>query len=135
MDVGSRLRTIREQKQMSQGEIEKRTGLLRCYLSRVENGHTMPSIDTLKKLADALELPLYALLYDGEKPPVASPLANGNSEWGGSGKDARYLLKLRRCLAKMDVDERESLAAFAQRLSRRKRPASAKAAAAAAGRT
>jgi transcriptional regulator with XRE-family HTH domain len=123
MDVGMRLRTIREERQMSQGEIEKRTGLLRCYLSRVENGHTMPSIDTLKKLAEALELPLYALLYDGEKPPIATSLSNGHDEWGSSGKDARYLTKLRRCLAKMDHDERESLVVFAERLSRRKRSA------------
>jgi transcriptional regulator with XRE-family HTH domain len=129
MDVGTRLRTIREQKQMSQGEIEKRTGLLRCYLSRVENGHTIPSIDTLKKLADALELPLYALLYDGEKPPTAAPLGNHSQEWGSTGKDARYLMKLRRCLAKMDNDERESLVAFAERLSRRKKPAAKGAAA------
>jgi transcriptional regulator with XRE-family HTH domain len=122
MDVGTRLRTIREEKNMSQGEIEQRTGLLRCYLSRVENGHTMPSIDTLKKLAEALELPLYALLYDGERPPSPSPFnGNGHDEWGSSGKDARYLAKLQRCLARMDFDDRESLLAFAERLSQRKK--------------
>jgi transcriptional regulator with XRE-family HTH domain len=51
MIIGERLRDLREQKKMSQGEIEKRTGLLRCYISRVENGHTVPSLETLEKMA------------------------------------------------------------------------------------
>jgi transcriptional regulator with XRE-family HTH domain len=49
MIIGARLKVLRETKQLSQGEIEKRTGLLRCYISRVGNGHTVPSIDTLEK--------------------------------------------------------------------------------------
>ena len=59
MVIGDRLRTLREAKDLSQGDIEKRTGLLRCCLSRVENGHTVPSVETLEKFARALELPLY----------------------------------------------------------------------------
>jgi len=58
MNIGETIRTYRLQKGMSQGDIEKRTGLLRCYLSRVENGHTIPSLDTLSKIAGAMELPL-----------------------------------------------------------------------------
>jgi transcriptional regulator with XRE-family HTH domain len=57
--IGDRLRDMREQKKLSQGDIEKRTGLLRCYISRVENGHTVPAIETLEKLARAMEIPLY----------------------------------------------------------------------------
>jgi transcriptional regulator with XRE-family HTH domain len=64
-----RLRTIRESKDLSQGDIEQRTGMLRCYTSRVENGHTVPSLDTLAKYAQALEIPLYQLFYDGEEAP------------------------------------------------------------------
>lgn len=63
MVIGDRLRTLREHKKFSQGEIEKRTGLLRCYLSRVEDGHTVPAIHTLEKLAKALEVPIYQLFY------------------------------------------------------------------------
>jgi predicted transcriptional regulator len=63
--IGDRLREIREEKKFSQGDIEKRTGLLRCYVSRVENNHTVPSVETLEKLARALETPLYQLFYDG----------------------------------------------------------------------
>ena len=69
MIIGDRLRALREEKKFSQGDIEKRTGLLRCYISRVENGHTVPAIETLEKLARALEVPLYQLFYDGEEPP------------------------------------------------------------------
>ena len=59
MVIGDRLRELREEKHLSQGDVEKRTGLLRCYLSRVENGHTVPSVETLEKFARDLELPLY----------------------------------------------------------------------------
>ncbi len=69
MIIGDRLRALREEKKFSQGDIEKRTGLLRCYISRVENGHTVPAIETLEKMARALEVPLYQLFYDGEEPP------------------------------------------------------------------
>src|SRR5690242_21775774 len=68
--IGDQLRALREAKQLSQGDIEKRTGLLRCYISRVENGHTVPSVETLEKLARALEIPMYQLFYDGEEPPA-----------------------------------------------------------------
>jgi transcriptional regulator with XRE-family HTH domain len=56
MVIGGKLRALREQRNLSQGDIEKRTGLLRCYLLRVENGHTVPSVDTLEKLARGLEV-------------------------------------------------------------------------------
>jgi transcriptional regulator with XRE-family HTH domain len=67
--IGERLRTIRESKNLSQGDIEKRTGMLRCYTSRVENGHTIPSIETLAKYAQALDIPLYQIFYDGDTEP------------------------------------------------------------------
>ena len=66
MIIGTRLKKLREDRNLSQGDIEKRTGLLRCYISRVENGHTVPSLETLERLAAALELPLYQLFYEGD---------------------------------------------------------------------
>ena len=69
MIIGIRLRKLREERKLSQGDIEKRTGLLRCYISRVENGHTVPSLETLERLAAAMEIPLYQLFYEGERPP------------------------------------------------------------------
>ena len=74
MIIGERLRALRAQKKFSQGEVEKRTGLLRCYTSRVENGHTVPSIETLEKYARALEVPMYKLFYEGEQPPKLTKL-------------------------------------------------------------
>jgi transcriptional regulator with XRE-family HTH domain len=71
MIIGDRLRELREAKKLSQGEIEKRTGLRRCYISRVENGHTIPTIETLEKMARALGIQLYQLFYEGDEPPVS----------------------------------------------------------------
>jgi transcriptional regulator with XRE-family HTH domain len=116
------LRDMREQKKLSQGDIEKRTGLLRCYISRVENGHTVPAIETLEKLARALEVPLYQLFYDGEEPPKLPNLPRRKSSediaWGSSGKDGRFLNKLRRLLAKTEEADRKLLLDMAQKMAR-----------------
>src|SRR5271165_7229267 len=66
MVIGEKLKALRAQKNMSQGDVEKRTGLLRCYISRVENGHTVPSVDTLEKMARALEVPMYRIFTHDE---------------------------------------------------------------------
>jgi transcriptional regulator with XRE-family HTH domain len=109
---------------MSQGEIEKRTGLLRCYISRVENGHTVPAVETLEKFARALELPMYKLLYDGDVPPrLPSELkkkASGEGVWGSSGKDARTLSKLRRLLGKANEEDTLLLLSIAQKMANKK---------------
>jgi transcriptional regulator with XRE-family HTH domain len=122
MIIGDRLREMREEKKLSQGNIEKRTGLLRCYISRVENGHTVPAIETLEKMARALEVPLYQLFYDGEKPPPLPTLPNRGTAtdpaWGTSGKDGRYLMKFRQQLNKMDEADRRLLLFMAQKMSR-----------------
>ena len=83
MVIADRLKQLRELKHLSQGDIEKSTGLLRCYLSRVENGHTVPSIETLEKLARALNVPMYQIFYDGEKPPaLKAPTEKGWDDHG-----------------------------------------------------
>ena len=122
MVICDRLRELRESKNLSQGDIEKRTGLLRCYISRVENGHTVPAVETLEKFARALEVPLYQLFYDGEKPPPLPTLPNrqtaGYLAWGSSGKDSRYLMKFRQQLSRMDESDRRLLLFMAQKMSR-----------------
>src|ERR1700749_3875162 len=75
INIGTTIRGYRLQKGMSQGDIEKRTGLLRCYISRVENGHTVPSLETLERLAASLELPLYHLFFEGDEPPALPNLS------------------------------------------------------------
>jgi transcriptional regulator with XRE-family HTH domain len=120
MLIGYRLRSLREEKKLSQGDIEKRTGLLRCYVSRVENGHTIPAVETLEKFARALEVPIYQLLYDGEEPPLVSMPGVRSREWGASGRTARYLAKLRRSLAAMRPGDRDLLLHMTQQMARRK---------------
>ena len=121
MIIRDRLRDMREQKKLSQGDIEKRTGLLRCYISRVENGHTVPAIETLEKLARALEVPLYQFFYEGEEPPKLPNLPKRKSSddiaWGSSGKDGRFLNKLRRLLAKAEEADRKLLLHMAQKMA------------------
>ncbi|HEY2645826.1 MAG TPA: helix-turn-helix domain-containing protein [Candidatus Acidoferrales bacterium] len=124
MIIGDRLRVLREQKNFSQGEIEKRTGLLRCYISRVENGHTVPAVETLEKFARALEVPLYQLFYDGDEPPKMPHLPKrraGNAlAWGDSGKDARTLAKFRQLLSKAGEEDRRLLLFMAKKMIKKK---------------
>jgi transcriptional regulator with XRE-family HTH domain len=121
MIIGDRLRALREEKKLSQGDIEKRTGLLRCYISRVENGHTVPAIETLEKMARAFEVPMYELFYDGEEPPKLPNLPKSKSSdenaWGSSGKDARFLSKLRRLLGKANEQDRKLVMHMAQKMA------------------
>ena len=123
MIIGDRLREMREEKKLSQGDIEKRTGLLRCYISRVENGHTVPAIETLEKMARALECPLYQLFYEGEAPPklpnILKRKASDEIAWGSTGKEARYLNKFRRLLGKTEESDRKLLLYMAQKMANR----------------
>jgi transcriptional regulator with XRE-family HTH domain len=123
MIIGDRIRLLREQKNLSQGDVEKRTGLLRCYISRVENGHTVPAIETLEKLARAMEVPLYQMFYDGEEPPELPNLPKRKSAddiaWGSTGKDARYLGRFRRLLGKIEEPDRRLLLYMAQKMVNR----------------
>ncbi len=123
MIIGDRLRALREEKKLSQGDIEKRTGLLRCYISRVENGHTVPAIETLEKMARALEVPLYQLFYDGEEPPELPNLPKRKTAdeiaWGSAGKEARFLAMFRRLLGRIDEGDRRLLLYMAQKMASR----------------
>jgi len=116
--VGSHVRIVGRY-----GDIEKRTGLLRCYISRVENGHTVPAIETLEKPARALEMPLYQLFCEGQEPPklpnVLKRKSSDDNAWGSVGKDARYLSKIRRVLAKIDEGNRKLLLDMTQKMSNR----------------
>jgi transcriptional regulator with XRE-family HTH domain len=121
MVICDRLRELPESKSLSQGDIEKRTGLLRGYISRVEIGHTVPAVETLEKFARALEVPLYQLFYDGDKlPQLPNLLKRKTSDdivWGSKGKDAMYLHKLRKCLSKTGDKDRKILFSVAQKMA------------------
>jgi len=121
MDIGDRLRGIREEKNLSQGDVEERSGLLRCYISRVENGHTAPSVETLEKMARALGMPLYQFMYDGPEAPAGSGDAAHSDDWGTSGKDGRFMNRLRQSLAKMSEHDRALLLSLAEKIPHRKK--------------
>ncbi len=106
LDIGETIRTLRLNKGMSQGDIENRTGLLRCYLSRVENGHTVPSLDTLAKIASALGIPIAQFFIDSSRQP--EPL---------SSPDARFLGQIGKYAGTLGEDERRLLLAMVKKMA------------------
>ena len=114
--LGERLRAFRTERKFSQGDIEKRSGLLRCYISRVENGYTIPTVGTLEKLVAALEIPLYRLFYAGDKPPAMPPLAARPQQEEAEEKDPA-LRRLRRLITRMDDRGRQVLLQMAQKMA------------------
>jgi transcriptional regulator with XRE-family HTH domain len=121
MVIGQKLKELREAKNLSQGDIEKRTGLLRCYTSRVENGHTVPSVDTLEKYSRGLEIPLYRLFTDGQ--PVKKLNLSESSDdrkWGSRGQEQGELQQFAKALSKMGDWDRNILLVMAQKMAQRK---------------
>lgn len=60
VDVGHRLRVLREERAISMRALARRSGLSANALSMIERGLTSPSVSTLNKLATALEVPITA---------------------------------------------------------------------------
>lgn len=124
MMIGERLRELRESKNLSQGDLEKRTGLLRCYTSRVENGHTVPSVETLEKYARALEIPMYRFFYEGDNPPEKPklPLSAGeDATWGAAQSERQGLRAFSKMLSRMNNSQRKLLLTTAHWMARRRR--------------
>ena len=124
MEIGRKLREIREAKKLSQGDIEDRTGLIRCYTSQVENGHIMPRVDTLERYASGLEVPLYKFFYDGREPPNKRKLPAARSTgaiWGAKSSEWRELRRFAKALSRMDDRHRRLLLGMAQQMASRKR--------------
>ena len=117
MIIGERLRALREEKHLSQGHIEKRTGLLRCYISRVENGHTIPSVETLEKMSRALEVPLYQLFYEDDGTPAPPKVIRKAPSLRRSGREARLIAKFQRLLGRADENDRQLLLHMARKMA------------------
>ena len=121
MVIGDRLKELREAKDLSQDDIEKRTGLLRCYISRVENNHTVPAVDTLEKLARGLGVPMYPLFHAGAASLDVQKLKReDDDDWGTTGKDGAYVSQLAKALSQMTPADRNLLVALARKVSKRK---------------
>ncbi len=110
MNIGGTIRDFRLQKGMSQGDIEKRTGLLRCYLSRVENGHTVPSLETLQKIAGALDLQLSQFFAEDQ---VAKEVSSLNL----SEEEIRFLTQIQRYSANLSESDRRLLLAMVKKFA------------------
>ncbi len=110
MNIGSTIRAYRLQKGMSQGDIEKRTGLLRCYLSRVENGHTVPSLETLQKIAYALDLQLAQFFSDEAVSREMSSLRLSEDE-------IRFLTQIQRYASRLTENDRKLLLAMVRKFA------------------
>jgi len=112
MNIGETIRNYRMQKGMSQGDIEKRTGLLRCYLSRVENGHTIPSLDTLAKIAQAMELLLGQFFTknhsNGSNPKNLPALTE---------EEVRFLSQIRRYSSNLNESDRKLVLAMVKKMA------------------
>jgi transcriptional regulator with XRE-family HTH domain len=119
MQIGQRIRELRQAQNLSQRDIERRTGLLCCYSSRVENGRTVPSVETLEKYASALEVPLYKLFYDGAEP-IQKPIptkTKENSMWGTHGREHRELRRIAKSLSRMDDRDRQLFLYMASKMA------------------
>jgi transcriptional regulator with XRE-family HTH domain len=121
MQIGTRLKEIRESKNLSQGDIEKRTGLVRCYTSRVEHGHTVPSIETLEKFARALEIPLYQLFHENEETAARrKKAAEQMPDWGSTRRERHLYRQLVEALSHMKPRNRDLLLTIAEQMVHRK---------------
>jgi transcriptional regulator with XRE-family HTH domain len=113
------LKDLRELKKMSQGDVEKRTGLLRCYISRVENGHTIPSVETLEKMARALEIPMYRLFTDDahvKKPNIPEQKSPTRAV---TTKQDRQIQSFAKLFSRMDDKKRGLLFHMASKMANR----------------
>jgi len=110
MKIGVTIKGYRLQKGYSQGDIEKRTGLLRCYLSRVENGHTIPSLDTLAKIAEALDLPLSQFFAE-------EALGREMTTQKLTDEELRFLTQIRRYATNLNDSDRKLLLAMVKKFA------------------
>ena len=111
MNIGLTIKDYSLQKGMSQGDIEKRTGLLRCYLSRVENGHTVPSLDTLAKIAGAMELPLSQFFMENGRENGSKGLPQLTED------EVRFLTQMRRYTAQLNDSDRKLVLAMVKKMA------------------
>jgi transcriptional regulator with XRE-family HTH domain len=119
MEIGPKLRELREERHLNQGDIERKTGLLRCYVSRVENGRTIPNVETLEKFARALEIPLYRLFTDG-RPANMPKVPSIKAPWGADSKHQHELHLFAKAFRRLDDRKQKLLVALAQEMVTRR---------------
>lgn len=108
---------------MSQSDVGKAAGILRFHTSRLEDGHDAPSLKTLEKYAAAFGVPLWQLFYEGEEPQPSRNMTTHKAlqelagQRGKKGSEARFLLKLKGVLGKIEEPDRELFLAMVRKLA------------------
>ena len=123
MVIGERLKTVRESKNMSQGDVEKRTGLLRCYVSRCENGHTIPTLDTLEKWSKALGISMSQLFADNGKASDVLPALKKNGQMHLNRTATNHLRRVMTAFSKMETRDIAVISQLAHKFAERQRRA------------
>ena len=114
VNIGDVIRSYRADRGLSQGDIERRTGLLRCYLSRVENGHTVPSLETLAKIAEALEITL-ADFFPGSETPSERDAQKMLGEL--SEEEVRFLAEIKKYSTTLNEGDKRLVLAMIRKMA------------------
>src|SRR3984957_4052574 len=114
VNIGEVIKSYRADRGLSQGDIERRTGLLRCYLSRVENGHTVPSLETLAKIAEAMEISLADFFpgLDEQKDRETRKMLGELSE-----EEIRFLAEIKKCSVTLSSDDKRLVVAMIRKMA------------------
>jgi len=114
VNIGDVIRSYRGERGLSQGDIERRTGLLRCYLSRVENGHTVPSLETLAKIAEALDITL-ADFFPGSETPSERDAQKMLGEL--SEEEVRFLAEIKKYSTTLNEGDKRLVLAMIRKMA------------------
>ncbi len=114
VNIGNVIRSYRAERGLSQGDIERRTGLLRCYLSRVENGHTVPSLETLAKIAEALDITL-ADFFPGSETPSERDAQKMLGEL--SEEEVRFLAEIKKYSTTLNEGDKRLVLAMIRKMA------------------
>jgi transcriptional regulator with XRE-family HTH domain len=114
VNIGDVIRSYRGERGLSQGDIERRTGLLRCYLSRVENGHTVPSLETLAKIAEALDISL-ADFFPGSETPSERDAQKMLGEL--SDEEVRFLAEIKKYSTTLNEGDKRLVLAMIRKMA------------------
>jgi transcriptional regulator with XRE-family HTH domain len=108
--IGARILEFRKQRGLSQDDVQRATGFSHAYISNVERGQTLPSLESIERFADALQVPLSELFRSGE--------AGSKTRTTDPASDPSDLLALLRAhVGTMTAKQREILLALALRLA------------------
>jgi transcriptional regulator with XRE-family HTH domain len=71
LEIGKRIRELRVRRTLSQGDIRRATGMSRPYISSVESGHTIPSLESIERFAGALGVPVHEMFLIPSESAIA----------------------------------------------------------------